>query len=114
MIIGMSIPAFTLLHVVITLVAIGSGLVVVGGILGSRALPLTTALFLLTTVLTSVTGFMFPINGFTPALAVGGISCALLAVAIERAGADPVGATVPDRSGCGIGDLHPDRNRRRR
>ena len=82
MIIGMSIPAFTLLHVIITLVAIGSGLVVVGGILASRALPLTTALFLLTTVLTSVTGFMFPINGFTPGLGVGAISCALLAVAL--------------------------------
>lgn len=82
MIIGMSIPAFTLLHVVITLIAIGSGLVVVGGILASRALPLTTALFLLTTVLTSVTGFMFPINGFTPGLGVGAISCALLAVAL--------------------------------
>src|SRR5690349_3320074 len=67
----MSIGAFTLLHVVITLVAIGSGLIVVGGMFASHKLPLTTALFLLTTALTSVTGFLFPIHGLTPALSVG-------------------------------------------
>src|ERR1700746_3521899 len=60
MILGMSIGAFTLLHVVITLVAIGSGLIVVGGMFASHRLPVTTALFLFTTALTSVTGFLFP------------------------------------------------------
>jgi hypothetical protein len=60
MILGLSIGAFTLLHVVITLVAIGSGLIVVGGMFASNRLPGTTALFLFTTVLTSVTGFLFP------------------------------------------------------
>jgi hypothetical protein len=63
MILGMSIGAFTLLHVIITLVAIGSGLIVVGGMFASHRLPVTTALFLLTTALTSVTGFLFPIHG---------------------------------------------------
>lgn len=82
MILGMSIPAFTLLHVIITLIAIGSGLIVVGGMFASHRLPGTSALFLLTTVLTSVTGFLFPIHGFTPALGVGIISCAILAVAL--------------------------------
>jgi hypothetical protein len=82
MVLGLSIGAFTLFHVVITLIAIGSGLVVVGGMFASNRLPDTTALFLLTTVLTSLTGFLFPIHGFTPALGVGIVSCVLLAVAL--------------------------------
>jgi hypothetical protein len=67
----MSVGAFTLLHVIITLVAIGSGLIVVGGMFASHKLTGATALFLLTTALTSVTGFLFPIRSFTPALGVG-------------------------------------------
>ena len=82
MIPGMSLGAFTILHVVITLVAIGSGLIVVGGMFASQRLPVTTALFLLTTALTSVTGFLFPIHGLTPALRVGILACAILAVAL--------------------------------
>jgi hypothetical protein len=82
MIVGMSVGAFTLLHVIITLVAIGSGLIVLGGMLASRVLPVTTALFLLTTALTSVTGFLFPIHGFTPALGVGILACVILAFAL--------------------------------
>jgi hypothetical protein len=82
MILGMSIGAFTLLHVIITLVAIGSGLIVVGGMFASQRLPVTTALFLLTTALTSVTGFLFPIHGFTPALGVGIVACVILVVAL--------------------------------
>jgi hypothetical protein len=78
----MSIPAFTLLHVIITLIAIGSGLIAVGGMFASHRLPGMTALFLFTTVLTSVTGFLFPIHGFTPALGVGIVSCVILAVAL--------------------------------
>jgi hypothetical protein len=82
MILGMSIGAFTLLHVIITLVAIGSGLIVVGGMFASRRLPVTTALFLFTTALTSLTGFLFPIHGLTPALRVGILACVILAVAL--------------------------------
>jgi hypothetical protein len=82
MIFGMSISAFTLLHVIITLLAIGSGLIAVGGMFASNRLPGTTSLFLFTTVLTSVTGFLFPIHGFTPALGVGILSCAILAIAL--------------------------------
>jgi hypothetical protein len=82
MILGMSIGAFTLLHVAITLVAIGSGLIVVGGLFASHRLPFTTALFLLTTALTSVTGFLFPIHGLTPALSVGILACGVLVVAL--------------------------------
>ena len=82
MILGMSIPAYTLLHVIITLIAIGSGLIVVGGMFASHRLPCTSALFLFTTVLTSLTGFLFPIHGFTPALGVGIVSCIILGVAL--------------------------------
>jgi hypothetical protein len=82
MILGMSVGAFTILHVIITLVAIGSGLIVVGGLFASDRLPVTTALFLFTTALTSVTGFLFPIHGFTPALGVGILACVILAVAL--------------------------------
>jgi hypothetical protein len=82
MILGMSLGAFTILHVILTLVAIGSGLIVVGGMFASHRLPVTTALFLLTTALTGATGFLFPIHGLTPALRVGILACAILAVAL--------------------------------
>ena len=82
MILGMSVGAFTILHVIISLVAIGSGLIVVGGMFASHRLPVTTALFLLTTALTSVTGFLFPIHGLTPALSVGILACVVLAIAL--------------------------------
>jgi hypothetical protein len=82
MILGMSTGAFTLLHVAITLIAIGSGLIVAGGMLASRRLPGMNALFLLTTVLTSLTGFLFPIHGFTPAIGVGIVACVILAIAL--------------------------------
>jgi hypothetical protein len=82
MILGLSIPAFTLLHVIISFIAIAAGLIVLFGMLGSHRLPGWTALFLIATILTSVTGFLFPIHGFTPALAVGVVSLVVLAVAL--------------------------------
>ncbi|HVZ51981.1 MAG TPA: hypothetical protein VG986_08450 [Pseudolabrys sp.] len=82
MILGLSLQTFTLLHVAISLIAIVSGLVVLIGMLGAQRLPGWTALFLATTVLTSVTGFLFPIKGFTPALGTGIVSIVILAVAL--------------------------------
>ncbi len=41
-----------------------------------------TALFLLTTVLTSASGLLFPISHFTPALGTGAVSLVVLAVAL--------------------------------
>ena len=82
MINGLLIHTFTIVHVVISLIAIVSGLVVVFGMLGAHRLPLWTWLFLVTTILTSVTGFMFPIHGFTPGLGTGSVSIAVLAVAV--------------------------------
>jgi hypothetical protein len=82
MIIGLSVHNFTLLHVATTLVAIVSGMIVLFGMLGVHRLRGWTTLFLVTTILTSVTGFMFPIQGFTPALGVGIISLVILAIAL--------------------------------
>jgi hypothetical protein len=73
---------FTQIHVVISLIAIASGLVVMLGLLTRKRLDRWTALFLLMTLATTVTGFFFPFHGFTPALVVGVISMFLLALAL--------------------------------
>lgn len=82
MILGMSLHTFTVLHVIISMIAIAAGLVVIAGMLGSQRMPGMTAVFLVTTILTSATGFLFPINGFTPALGVGIVSLVILAIAL--------------------------------
>jgi hypothetical protein len=81
MMLGLSLSAFTTLHVIITLIAIVAGLVVMFGMLGSTRPGALTAIFLLFTILTSVTGFMFPFNGVTPGILIGILSCILLAIA---------------------------------
>ncbi len=82
MLFGMSLSTFTLLHVIISLIGIVTGLIVLYGLLKSRRMDGWTFIFLLTTVLTSVTGFLFPFNGFTPAIAFGILSMILLIAAI--------------------------------
>jgi hypothetical protein len=82
MVFGMSLAAFTLLHVAISLIGIVSGLVVMFGLLSSDRRPGWTALFLLTTILTSVTGFGFPFTQLLPSHIVGIISLVLLAIAV--------------------------------
>src|SRR4051812_47518109 len=82
MVLGLSLSTFTLLHVIISLVGIAAGLVVLFGMLASNRLPGWTALFLATTVLTSVTGYFFPVDGILPSHIVGAISLAILAVAV--------------------------------
>jgi len=72
---------FTLVHVIISLIAIASGLVVLLALIKGADSSLTV-LFLVTTVATSATGFGFPLNGFTPALAFGVISLVVLAATI--------------------------------
>jgi hypothetical protein len=79
---GLSFSAFTTAHVVISLVGIATGLVVLYGMLSGQRMDGLTAVFLVTTVLTSVTGFMFPFNGLLPSHIVGGISLIVLAVAL--------------------------------
>ncbi len=82
MTLGLSLSAFTTLHVVISLIGIGSGLIVLYGMLGAQKLEGWTVLFLATTILTSVTGFMFPFNGLLPSHIVGAISLLMLATAL--------------------------------
>ena len=82
MTLGMSLETFTLVHVVISLIAIASGLIVLFGMIGGKQLNALHGLFLITTVLTSVTGFGFPIHGVTPGIVVGILSLIVLAIAI--------------------------------
>jgi hypothetical protein len=81
MILGMSLSTFTMVHVVISLIAIVSGIIVMFGLLGSRRMPGLTAIFLLFTILTSATGFLFPFEKLLPSHMIGILSLALLAIA---------------------------------
>jgi hypothetical protein len=73
-----SIPTFTLIHTLISLVAITAGLVVMGGLMSGKRLDGWTGLFLTTTVLTSVTGFGFPFTGLLASHKVGIVSLIIL------------------------------------
>ena len=79
---GMPIGTFTFLHVLVSLVGIGSGFVVMSGLLGGRDRNVWTAVFLSTTVVTSLSGFGFPFDHLLPSHKVGIISLVVLAVAI--------------------------------
>ncbi|MCK1738929.1 hypothetical protein IVA79_34385 [Bradyrhizobium sp. 138] len=81
MVLGLSLHAFTLVHVIISLIAIAAGLAVMFGLLGSKSMPGLTAIFLAFTILTSVTGFLFPFEKLLPSHIIGIISLVLLAIA---------------------------------
>jgi hypothetical protein len=81
MMLGLSLSTFTMLHVIISLVGIVSGLIVLSGLLGSNRMPGLTALFLLTTILTSLTGFGFPFTALLPSHIIAILSLVLLAIA---------------------------------
>lgn len=72
------ITTFTLIHTLISLVAITAGLVVVGGLMAGQRLDGWTGLFLVTTALTSITGFGFPFTKLLPSHFVGILSLVLL------------------------------------
>jgi hypothetical protein len=78
----MSTSAFTLFHVILSLAGILAGFVVVAGMLGSRTVEGWTALFLATTVMTSVTGYFFPVDKILPSHIVGAVSLVALAIAL--------------------------------
>jgi hypothetical protein len=82
MVLGMSLETFTLIHVLISLLGIGSGIVVMYGFLTNQRLDRWTVVFLLTTALTSLTGFLFPFTAVTPAIKLGIISLVVLTLAI--------------------------------
>jgi hypothetical protein len=82
MILGIPTAVYTLIHVVISLVAIGSGFVVVFGLLAGKWRNGWTSLFLVTTALTSLTGFGFPVHHLLPSHVIGIILLVVLAIAI--------------------------------
>jgi hypothetical protein len=82
MVLGMSLQTFTLIHVLISVAGIASGLVVVYGFLSNKRLDGWTGMFVTTTALTSLTGFLFPFKGVTPAINLGIISLVVLAIAV--------------------------------
>src|SRR5207245_3100595 len=79
---SMILHIYTIIHVLISLVGIFTGLIVLFGMLAGKRLDGWTQRFLITTVATSVTGFFFPFHGFSPAIALGIMSLIVLAVAI--------------------------------
>jgi hypothetical protein len=81
MVLGMSLATFTLVHVIISLIGIVSGILVMFGLLGSSRMPGMTAIFLLTTILTSATGFLFPFEKLLPSHIIAILSLVLLAIA---------------------------------
>src|SRR5579864_7168154 len=82
MVFGMSLATYTLIHVVISLIGIVSGLIVLFGMFGGKLLDGMTALFLATTALTSLTGFGFPFEHVTPGIILGILSVVVLAIAV--------------------------------
>jgi hypothetical protein len=82
MTLGLTIPQFTLLHVLISLLGMGSGFAVMFGLISGKILRRWTAWFLGTTVATSATGFLFPFERLLPSHIVGAISLVVLVVAI--------------------------------
>jgi hypothetical protein len=80
MILGMSLATFTTVHVIISLIGIVAGIIVMFGLLGSNQMPGWTAIFLLFTILTSATGFLFPFEKLLPSHMTGILSLVLLAI----------------------------------
>ena len=78
----MILHIYTIIHALISLIAIFTGLIVVFGMIGGKRLDGWTKWFLITAVLTTVTGFFFPFHGFTPAIILGIITVPVLAITI--------------------------------
>jgi len=73
---------FTQIHVVLSLIGIVAGLVALFGMFRNKSLNGWTLIFIVTTVATTLTGFLFPFKGFTPAIGTGIVSSVVLAVTV--------------------------------
>jgi hypothetical protein len=80
MILGLSLATFTQLHTIISLIAIATGLIAMVAFARGSWLGAIMQIFVWTTVATTVTGFLFPFNGFTPAIGTGIVSSVVLVV----------------------------------
>ena len=78
----MILHIYTVIHTLISLIAICTGLIVLFGMIGGERFDGWTKWFLLTAALTTVTGFFFPFHGVTPAIILGIISLPFLALTI--------------------------------
>src|SRR4030095_3403771 len=78
----MILQIYTIIHTLISLVAIFTGIVVVFGMLAGNRLDGWTKWFLITAVATTVTGFFFPFHGFAPSIGLGLISLPIFALTI--------------------------------
>jgi hypothetical protein len=78
----MILQIYTIIHTLISLVAIFTGVFVLFGLLSDKRFDGWTKWFLITAVATTVTGFFFPFHGFTPAIGLGLISLPILALTI--------------------------------
>jgi len=78
----MILQIYTIIHTLISLIAIFTGSIVLFGLLGSERLGGWTKWFLTSAVATTVTGFFFPFHGLTPAFKLGIISAVVLAITI--------------------------------
>jgi hypothetical protein len=97
MIFGMTTATYTLVHVLISLAGIGSGFVVMYGLLTGKHLDRWNAVFLVTTVATSVTGFGFPFTHLSPGNKIGILSLGALAIAmVARYALHLAGGLAPD------------------
>jgi hypothetical protein len=76
------ITTFTLIHVVLSLAGLVTGLAAAGGLVAGQRLPRWTTVFLVTTIATNVTGYGFPFVTLLPSHIVGGISLLVLAVVL--------------------------------
>src|SRR5260370_14365520 len=82
MVLGMSLSTYTTLHVLISLIGIGSGFIVLYGLINGKFLSPWNVVFLVTTILTSLTGFGFPNDKVTPGIVLGILSMIVLAIAL--------------------------------
>jgi hypothetical protein len=80
MVLGLSLHAFTVLHVIISIVELLAGVVIVLQMLSGKPSGLN-GVFLATAALTTLTGFLFPYHGPTPAITLGFITLPFLLLA---------------------------------
>jgi len=78
----MILHIYTIIHTLVSLVAIVTGFIVLFGLLAGNRLPGWTKWFLITAIATTVTGFFFPFHGITPAIKLGVISSVVLVVTL--------------------------------